>query len=1018
METPERTIQLGLSKAFINKDFRPGYSTSAWGDSFIPSTATPSQWIDHALNGHSWIPGYFQGRTRTNETFISAQVLTLDGDQNVSVARALDDPIVRQYAALVHSTFTSGKPDLERDPSGAPVMKSRIAFILSEPVEGAERWRVLERALMRMVDLPIDNASEKPAQPYHGSTNRIEQPYINLDAVLPIGLVAEFCYDEALEDYRRETAPKPVMVKLEGNRAERYAASTFDNALREITSAPAGEKNSTLYSRGKQLFGMALGGWPGITESRVQAALEAIANGWPNARKSISTIKSARKKAQPRPLELPASKAGQGKRRKASPPAAPIPTDSPALPADLVIDAPYVELPTDARPRAIALQSDVGTGKTTAAIRLAGATKGRVSIWTHREKLAENISKAAARAGVPIEHYKDISRADQRRAPKLASCINTVIQLVDGDGIPASELLMMDEFSQQLEHIYGADNDTLRGDEPIVAGQVLEDAIRRTPNILVMDAHLSDFAIEYLKANRAADDVLTVRNDHIGQRGNVYLYDKRSAAIRAGLELVARNEGTITFAYASAEQAVTLNTELSELFGSENVLLVTADNSAGERQSAFLSDPNAEIGKYRAVIYSPVIGTGYDITAPVRAVVGVMDGNHLTAYDARQMVGRCRAAREIHIWLPNGEGGREENPATIEREAIERRERSTYRLIQNGRVVSAELPDAQRSYCYWHGRVMARRNASMNRRRAHFVELCKGYTVEFIEGQGDKTLDSKLRAIRDARKEVLAGLVLTAPVVTADEFRKLRDSGKVTDTAAAGHLRGQIEDVIGQSITPELRDQLWTHHQRAALRAFTDLFDDPAELELIDAQEDKANIPLPRRQYRYTRRGVRLAFLNALVENGKPLEMTKADLETALAPIIGKYADDLRLYFDWRADRCKSTAAIARRVLDSVGLVLASAQRRVEGKLTRFYQLDAVSIAAMRQKGAQRLRMLKLLRQAERGVSKLPLSEGNTPYGTFKTATTPIHSPMPDAPMGRPSGGWVATSTPHLEAIL
>jgi hypothetical protein len=49
-----------------------------------------------------------------------------------------------------------------------------------------------------------------------------------------------------------------------------------------------------------------------------------------------------------------------------------------------------------------------------------------------------------------------------------------------------------------------------------------------------------------------------------------------------------------------------------------------------------------------------------DITAPVRAVVGIF-GTHLAAPEIMQMLGRCRHTRETHAYVPCVEGQAEED---------------------------------------------------------------------------------------------------------------------------------------------------------------------------------------------------------------------------------------------------------------------------------------------------------------------------------------------------------------------
>ncbi|MEO8397685.1 MAG: hypothetical protein ABI700_32120, partial [Chloroflexota bacterium] len=543
-----------------------------------------------------------------------------------------------------------------------------------------------------------------------------------------------------------------------------------------------------------------------------------------------------------------------------------------------------------------------------------------------RERLAENFSAEAAKIGVAVENYKQLSKADRRRPARSAFCVNSYSALADeAPGLPVPELLELDEIEQLIEHIYG-EAGTFDDREAIDAAEALKYVIRNSRRILAMDAHLGDLALDYLKAQGRT--VLYVVNDYVTERGPLTIHAQRDGALAQGEALVNAHEGVIVYACASASRAATISAALVDLLGNAaDVLLLTAENGGGERQRAFFADPNGQIGQYRAVVYSPVIGTGFDITAPVRAVIGIMAA-HLSAYDARQMIGRCRNPRETHVYLPRTSGTLEGSADAIAALELEKAERTIKKLTHDGVRVTLEIDNAQRDYLRWHARVMARRNGSINHLREHFVGLCAGYTIRYSEAQAPE-LTAKLAAIKTALDDARKALVLTVDPIDADTFRRLRDAGKADESAIAGHLRGQIEGVIGVTLSPRVRDQLWTAAQRAQVRRYTDLYDQIDALRVADQQDVINGVPLPKRRHRTVRRNVVVAFLNALTDRGALLQLRKDELDAAITPVIERWSGDLRRLFGWRPDRCKSPAATARRVLESVGLKLNSDQQTV-----------------------------------------------------------------------------------------
>lgn len=250
-----QVIQCGLSTAFLNKENRSG-NARAFGNSFNPSGIPDDQFEKHVLSGLAWTPGNFSGKSRSNDTFISSELIALDFDQNVSIADLLCNPVVQQYPPLLIHSTPSSSPDC---------YKTRAIWRLSEPVEGTERYRAIARAWAEYVGLDVDPASWKPAQPMFGSTNRVEQPVTNLDELLPVEFVGALTCDHATDDYLRETTRQAhITIDPTSPRAEKYAAATVQGAISDYTGLPAGAKvrHDAFIKLAARLIGMKLGGWP------------------------------------------------------------------------------------------------------------------------------------------------------------------------------------------------------------------------------------------------------------------------------------------------------------------------------------------------------------------------------------------------------------------------------------------------------------------------------------------------------------------------------------------------------------------------------------------------------------------------------------------------------------------------------------------------------------------------------------------------------------------------------------
>ena len=302
----------GFSEAFFNGDLRPGYTQAAWGNSFVQRTRPLSQAVEHVLSGWALVPHRFKGSRRTNDTFESTDVFALDlesAERDVSVADAQANAFLQPHALLIHSTKSSGIQIPDHNDHG--YLRSRAYGRFSERIEGVERARTLLKAVYLASGLPADKASFKPAQPWFGSTNRVEQPHVNLEATpVDVWWVAGYLLDEARAEMERDLAPKPPTIKpttaAHFTWIERKASDRVDAALGKLAHASNGDRHDTLISQCYWLAGNAKGGWPvGDWQGALRrTALDVMGEG--RSREIERAIRDAKRDSTAIMLELPA----------------------------------------------------------------------------------------------------------------------------------------------------------------------------------------------------------------------------------------------------------------------------------------------------------------------------------------------------------------------------------------------------------------------------------------------------------------------------------------------------------------------------------------------------------------------------------------------------------------------------------------------------------------------------------------------------------------------------------------
>ena len=304
----QRLIHVGLSEAFNDKRLRPG-APGAFGQSFKQCETTLDAFVDHVLAGKANVPARFKGNTRRNDTFISADVLALDmelpAERDVTIAEALAIPFVRDHALLIHPTASSGEVT-SNNPHG--YKRIRLYFLASEAIEGLERARTLFRALAAATGMRgVDASSFKPTQPYFGSTNRIETPYVNLSAP-PVDLraIAVYLEDAARIEMEHTCAPMPPIHNATGSRATSYAVAAKNGILDDYCAIPGGEgkRHRAFVRMAVKLYERR--NWPGF--ENIDSDIRRVGHATDRAPAEIEgVIKWTAEQAAFLPLELPSS---------------------------------------------------------------------------------------------------------------------------------------------------------------------------------------------------------------------------------------------------------------------------------------------------------------------------------------------------------------------------------------------------------------------------------------------------------------------------------------------------------------------------------------------------------------------------------------------------------------------------------------------------------------------------------------------------------------------------------------
>lgn len=649
------------------------------------------------------------------------------------------------------------------------------------------------------------------------------------------------------------------------------------------------------------------------------------------------------------------------------------------LPADLTVNLRYisnierVQIPQTG---GLLIKSPIGTGKTELIKRLKADFMARhgyspkVSVITHLETLAKS---SAARLG--YESYKDHKPEYLRLAPTLSICLNSIPKLANTkDPLPQYDILVIDEVEQVLAALGSA---TFEPGEAVRTREILEYLVKNAGLVVCLDAYSSSVSQNWLKGLRP--DVFTVVNTYTpDEKPPLTAYPTESQVIAAADDLIAENDGPVLVACSSRQKAKTLALRYEGMYPG-GVQLVCQENSGEQTTQDFIASINERLAQIRVLVYTPSIGTGVDITAPVKAVVGVFNNQPLDAEACHQMLGRARYTPEVHIWVRQAEGKRPVDPDMLYEKqaaaALRTRHIATSilgKLDNEGRLT---LDENHKGLLKLLCKVKARRNRSMNTLRENILRLAyQRYAVTIIEPVAPN--EAVLQSVKESSaisKEHDKQAVLAATPVDHDEYEAIRESGRMTPEAQAGHIRWQIEDTYQQPLTPILYDEYDGGRGKKQLLSFIDLHKPIREIARLDLDQFDRGTEWHKLGH-YTAKFVLtsklLISLGLLDRQSKGFnpdrELTLEEIAATIEAMTDKLLPDLILYWNWRPDQSSDPLNVLRHVLKQLGLKLETIRSRQGNR----YRLEKAALVKMLEYRTWRLAGLEQNRTPDESVQK------------------------------------------------
>lgn len=828
-------MEITITKDLINKQ-ADKIGMARWHKAQI----TLSQFRGHVIGlGGAFAVATYEDDKRRDDKFILSELIGLDFDEgNHTLEALLNHPLIGKYAGLIYASpsHTHENP------------KWRVVFFLASPITDKGRYADYVGRLLASIDndlAGLDTVAKDSARLFFGHKLAPHDEgvlwYANDTARLPIAILDGLPRLSSGNGKKRGGIGKPSKNTIEiGTIEDVMSDEQFTelaknlptqalNALKILIATRKG-RNAQLYATAR-IFNDCL-----VSSDTAYSILHraCVVNGY-IAKDGASAFESSFLSAYG---NLPTPRLS-GNRQAIDEDVSYLNNLSFAdefSNADNVMNVayPYItqmrddELSRVLNHRLVMVKSPTGTGKSTLQSRIIEFWAGklpqtpRVLVITHRRALVQEI---ATKNGFIT--YAEITNPSMKGVnTTIESNVTTFDSLWRYEGAKF-DLVMIDEAVQALEHL--ASSSTLKADR-ITPLRVLEDVMKNARQTLAFDANFSHGAGQWLENILSAHRKSSIRlvNTTRPNARPLDVWHDRSAFLAR--VFTSANDGFTTLACSSVNDARLVNRLASDI--GIRTLLVCSDNSDNQDVKEKVARINT-LADIDLLIYSPSLGTGIDITRPVKGAYLMARPRPLSGDDLVQMLSRARHADTYGAFGVMSHGD-EHTPLKSDDIYTD--------LLQITRATLGTLPDTDNGDYLNSARLYSILQADKERQfcdKQAFIKsaIANGFTFRMSYATGhDESIEKAFKGAIADDKQWRKDTALTIAPLSDEDIENLRKAGNMSYSAKMANLRYHIEYMTGQAIDEGLYTALNTPEKRARVMRLSDVLAEADEVKIGNAK--------------------------------------------------------------------------------------------------------------------------------------------------------------------------------------
>lgn len=947
----DRKLRLSVNPHLINrndaKDDRL-YSRS-WNNVVL----TPAELADLINDGMAYSCELAEGTTRNSNNFVCMDVLSVDIDGTRTIEDALADPLVEAHLTILYTT-PSHTPEHHR---------FRLVFALPRSIESAREMKAAYRSLAYR--LCGDLAATDAARLFFGSEGSNPRVF---DRCLTNEILDDLIAQGLETDQSDVTAPGRTTTVSKLALAPDRMIQLQTGEHRRFDDIPA---KTPIHCP----FHYDLNASAFVVESRIGGTgihcSTCAQTFWPPTARQVDDFSDFDRRVVEAEQYYAEMKDDLGPFGKLLVPEGVIYHQGLARSNVFRQENEYISFPAPLPKGLVFIKSPKGTGKTELLSRALGDDGQSTLLIGHRTAL---IRQSCERLG--LECYLDFD--GPLTAKRLGVCVDSLHRLTWLENITPYQVtqkenlfqrIIIDESEQVLSHFL---SDTIDATARTNLFEIFCVQLRHAKTIIALDADLGWLSFETLSK------LAQRQNDTSFKPSTLIINDRRSASPLQIFESRDHLIGDLNRSVIDGKRVFVTSNSKKLVDGLHQALveagvksiLISSDTTGGEEAKKFIAEPAKRALEYDAILTSPSLGTGVDITFPDReskidVVYGFFEANITTHFDFDQQIWRVRHPGAVRVWISPRRFNFDTAVDVVKREIQQKHlYKSVLATYDDDFKPVYHTDDALIDMA---ALARSQQLASKNNLKRNFIAMKRrhGHTIEFVEsdavmsGEG-KALEQAGRILAEAayRQRLLAARPLDKDAFETIEQRIL-DNDEVDIGERLSLDRMRIERFYRQPITDQLieLDDRGRLRERVVRFERLQIFSRARSPDLIAGDLEKAEMFGLKTRFLRDERAVSQLLYKLLTEadvfaNGKFLRdvtvsalTLKRFMETMQAqkPVI-----ENMLKLEVRKDAGAGISQL-RAVLGIVGLRLDSAGKTkakavAGGKTVYFYRLSPAAL--------------------------------------------------------------------------